>query len=355
MKRKSPLDLAADPFAERAAMPYSKRVQVLGGEFEFESNSRPLLRIVDAAYSGLPRHRFAKKTPHLRVSLRLHPDAGSLSGDEPPGLSLHSGAGLLCGTMDATNFAILSPRERAGLVVVSRGMLAQPYYVRYELIEFAVYTLAARAQGFVSLHAGCIGRDGRGVLLIGGSGTGKSTLALLGLMQGMELLAEDGVFVQPETLRATGLGSFLHLRADSLHFLQDAAARVSIRRSPVIRRRSGVEKFEVDVRRTRYRIAQAPLEITAVVFLSKESVVTRGAGVVSLLTPLSKSDLLSRLKASQPYAANQPGWSAFSKHVSRLKSFELRRGRHPLEAVDALQTLLPGSRRSVMSRRAGSS
>jgi energy-coupling factor transporter ATP-binding protein EcfA2 len=252
--------------------------------------------------------------------------------------------------VDSANFAVVSPRERAALVVVSRGMLAHPYHVRYELIEFAVYTLAARAQGLVSLHAACIGRNGRGVLLVGSSGTGKSTLALLCLMRGMELLAEDGVFVKPDTLRAIGLGSFLHLRADSLRFLPDAAARASIRKAPVIRRRSGVEKFELDVRRTRYDIAAAPVKITAVVFLSKESAVRSGAGVAPLLVPLGKSELLSRLRMSQPYAANQPGWSVFSKQVSGLRSFELRRGRHPLEAVDALQSLLGSSRRVVSGR-----
>jgi hypothetical protein len=355
MKRISALDLTADPFAERSAALSSRRVQVLGGEFEFETESRRLLRLVDTAYGGLPAHGLARRTPHFRVRLRLVPDAAPLSRDEPPGPTLHSGAGFLCGTVDSANFAIVSPRQRAGLVVVSPGMLAHPYHVRYELIEFAVYTLAARAQELVSLHAACIGRNGRGLLLIGSSGTGKSTLALLCSLQGMELLAEDGVFVKPETLRATGLGSFLHLREDSLRFLQDAADRASIRKSPVIRRRSGVEKFEVDMRGARYRIAQAPLEIAAVVFLSKQSAAKRGAGGAPLLAPLGKSDLLAKLKMSQPYAANQPGWGVFSKHVSRLSSFELRRGRHPLDAVDALQALLAGSRRNAAVRESHSS
>jgi serine kinase of HPr protein (carbohydrate metabolism regulator) len=52
------------------------------------------------------------------------------------------------------------------------------YLTRYELIEFAVFTLAQRVQGLVPLHAACVGRAGRGLLLMGGSGAGKSTLAL---------------------------------------------------------------------------------------------------------------------------------------------------------------------------------
>ena len=54
---------------------------------------------------------------------------------------------------------------------------------RYEMLEFAVFTLASRVQGVVPLHAACIGRRGRGLLLMGDSGAGKSTAALLGLAQ----------------------------------------------------------------------------------------------------------------------------------------------------------------------------
>jgi hypothetical protein len=224
-------------------------------------------------------------------------------------------------------------------VVVSRDMLRHPYHTRYELIEFAVYTLASRAQQLVSLHAACIGRNGRGLLLIGPSGAGKSTLALHCLLQGMELVSEDGVFIMPQSMLAIGIGSFLHLRADCLHFLGEAADD-AIRRSPIIRRRSGVEKFEVDLRRTQWRVARTPLEVAGVVFLSRQSASRRGTDKRPLLALLRKSELLEKLEASQSYAVHQPGWSAFRKHVSGVGAFELRRGRHPSEAIDALRRII---------------
>jgi hypothetical protein len=96
-----------------------------------------------------------------------------------------------------------------------------------------------------------------------------------------------------------------------------------------------VEKFEVDLRRSPYRLARAPLRIGSVVFISPES-----AGKRPLLTPLRNAALTEQLAASQQYAAHQPGWSTFRRQVSRLPGFELRRGRHPLEAVEALRELL---------------
>lgn len=326
------LDSASDPFGERTACPWRTRAEVLGGVFEFESNDRSLLDLVDLVYAGLPPHTFNADPPRFRMRLLLSNDAGPPTGDEAPPVRLHSGGGFLCGTMDGANFALISPAQRTGLVVVSRNMLQHAQVVRYELIEFAVYTLASRAQQLVSLHAACVGHNGQGLLLIGDGGAGKTTLTLHCLLQGMELVAEDAVFVAPDALLASGVGSFLHLREDSLQFPLPADDDAWIRRSPVIRRRSGVEKFAVDLRRSRYRIARTPLVITDVVFLSSER-----AGDASLLTPLRQSDLVERLAASQPYAANQPVWPTFLKHISDIRAFELRRGQHPSEGVEALR------------------
>lgn len=312
---------------------------MLGGVFEFESNNRSLLHLVRVAYDGLPPHTFTASPPLFRIRLLLTPDEGPPTDGETPRVRLHSGAGLLCGTMDCANFAVISPTARTGLVVISRNMLRRPYHSRYELIEFAVYTLASRAQRLVSLHAACVGRNKRGLLLIGPSGAGKSTLSLHCLQQDMELVAEDGVFVAPDTLLATGIGSFLHLRTDSLDFLRESGDDAWIRRSPVIRRRNGVEKFEVDMRRARYQVAPAPLKISSVVFLSKQRASRRGSHR-PLLFPLRKSELLEKLQASQPYAANQPLWPTFRKQACGIDAFELRRGQHPSEAVDALRRII---------------
>lgn len=327
----------SDPFAERIVCSLRSRAEVLGGVFEFESNAPSLLQLVDAVYEGLPAHSFGAEPPHFRIRLILADDAGPPTGVEPPPVRLSSGGGLLCGTMDAANFAVLSPAQRSGLVVVSRNMLRHAQVVRYELIEFAVYTLASRAQQLVSMHAACVGCEQQALLLIGDTGAGKTTLTLLCLLQGMELVAEDAVFVQPDTLLASGVGSFLHLREDSLGFLRGTDDSW-IREAPVIRRRSGVEKFAVDLRRAPYRIAPAPLQIAAAIFLSTEPV--SEPDNAQLLTALCKSEFVRRLECSQPYAANQPAWADFLKRISDIGAFELRRGQHPNDAVGALRRII---------------
>jgi hypothetical protein len=48
------------------------------------------------------------------------------------------------------------------------------------------------------VHAGAVGRDGRGVLLVGKSGSGKSTASLACLCQGMEFVGDDYVLLLSE-------------------------------------------------------------------------------------------------------------------------------------------------------------
>jgi hypothetical protein len=317
-------------------------IHVLGSRVRFESNSEELLRLVDAAYAGLPSHKLSRVEPRLRVQLVLTSSERKRTGAEPAPLQMMSGAGLLGGAAESSNFVVVSPHEFGALVVVSPRMLRFPYLTRYELIEFAVFTLTARAQGLVAMHSACVGRDGRGVLLLGPSGAGKSTVTLQCLIEGLGILAEDSVFVTPDTLLATGVSNFLHVRADTLRWIGQRSILAKIRKSPVIRRRSGVRKYEIDLRGGDYPLAERPLKIVAIVFLSAQP-----AAGQPLLERLSRKEALPMLVHEQAYAANQPSWAPFIRTVKRVPFFELRRGQHPSESVAALRELIDSPSRAT--------
>ena len=340
--KKTSDDLSPDPFREHAVRLKPARMRLLGCDFEFETEDPELRRIVDWAYAGLPRHRLSATVPKLKIRMMRAPRDGG-SGRRRPGgagiprLEMLSGAEFLGATTSASDFVVLSPAQRTGLIVVSPRLLRSDYHVRYELLEFAVFTLATRVQGLVGLHAACVGRRGRGLLLMGNSGAGKSTATLHGLLRGLEFLSEDSVFVTPDSLLATGIANFAHVRRDSLRFVPRESQGL-IRRSPVIRRRSGVEKFEIDLRRPEFQSTRRPLEVAATVFMTAERSV--GAGARSLASPLARAELLARLEAAQPYAARQPGWSRFRQRITGLPAFELRRGVHPEQTVGELEKIL---------------
>jgi hypothetical protein len=332
-------DANANPFRERSDPTFSVRKEMLGGDFRFVSASAALLQVVEIAYAGLPPHRLPAAAAEFRIELRLMPRRVTSPGTEPLPVRMQSGAGLLCGVMDASNYVVLAPAQRQALVVASEDMLDQPYHLRYELVEFTVFTLATRGLGLVPLHGACVGRQGRGVLLLGASGSGKSTLALHSLLHGLDFLAEDAVFVQPETLLATGVANYLHVQADTLRHMDDPVARRWLDRSPRIHRRSGVEKFEADLRQGPGRLAAAPLDLVGAVFVCAEATGDADA----LLSPVHAGEAAARLRTNQPYAATQPGWDRFEQRLIQRGAHELHRGRHPRDAVAALGELLVGA------------
>ena len=330
---------ARDPFVEDWRPRYRRRMGVLGSPVDFTSNSRELMRLAEHAFGGLPAHRLTKSGTPLRVYLKLANSAPALAAAVPPRVELGSGAGMLYGNMDAVNFALIAPRENAALVSVSRAMLRFGYHVRYELIEFAVLTLAARVNNLVALHAACVGAHGDGALLLGPSGAGKSTLCLQALRQGCEFLAEDSVFVD-DGLMATAVPAFLHLRCDARGAQQrDIAA--AVRGAEVIRRRSGVSKFEVDLRSSTWSTAPGPLRLRAAIVLNP-----RRARHGPLLRPLSAQRLLARLRLEQPYAARQSRWQSFCRRIAALPAFEMRRGATPADSATALRELFDAARLS---------
>ena len=326
---------ADDPFGEHTRPQLRARVSVLGGDFAVTSSDAALLQLVIDAFGGLPRHRLNGSAPRFHMHLRLADHAETWARRAaPPQPVFSAGAGLLSATVDAANFAIMDVRSSSALISISRAMLRRSYYARYELIELAFLTLASRAQELVPLHAACVGVGDECVLLMGGSGTGKSTLTLHAFAQGMQLLSEDSAFVSVDSLRVTGAPNFLYVNHNARVWLPPGDLRRALEKSPIIRRRSGARKYQVAVSQLVGRIARKPLRLAATVFLSP-----RAAGSRQTLRQLEPKKFLSRLRREQPYASRQPSWSRFEHRAIDLPAFELQR-MHPDDAARQLRTLL---------------
>jgi hypothetical protein len=97
---------------------------------------------------------------------------------------------------------------------------AIPASERAAPIREALQLLMA-ARGRLMTHAGAVGRGGRGVLLVGRGGSGKSTLALSCAIAGMEIVADDYVLLEPDSLTA-------HAMQSTAKLTEDSAARLGV-------------------------------------------------------------------------------------------------------------------------------
>lgn len=102
---------------------------------------------------------------------------------------------------------------------------AIPASERAAPIREALQLLMA-ARGRLMTHAAAVGRDGRGVLLVGRGGSGKSTLALSCAIAGMEIVADDYVLLEPDSLTAHAMQSTAKLTEDSAARLGVPAAAI---------------------------------------------------------------------------------------------------------------------------------
>lgn len=324
-----------DPFGEKSIRPFRRRVNVLGANCECTSNDARLIEILDQAFSELPRHELGSPPVDLNIALVLVGSASSSpAGWQQP--HYQSGAGLIVATVDAGNFAAISVSQRSSLICVTSDMLlSYPYEVRYELVEFALLTLASRVQDLVPLHAASIGINGYGLLLNGPSGSGKSLLSLACTLRGFDFLAEDAVFVSAEKGVATACPGFLHLHEGSLAHVSSSGVAHIIRSSPVIQRQGGARKYEVDLRRSGFSLADRPLRIVVLVMLSNP-----GDAAESLLARVSVGELMEELERDQGYAAQLRSWQAFRTMIAELPAYRLAYRPDPDAAANAFRELI---------------
>lgn len=77
---------------------------------------------------------------------------------------------------DAENQALLDLRTGSNFVWLNESAVADPLYLRHNFLEKVVYLLLG-ASVVTDIHAGCVSKQGKGILLCGDSGAGKSTLS----------------------------------------------------------------------------------------------------------------------------------------------------------------------------------
>lgn len=153
-------------------------------------------------------------------------------------------------------------------------------------VNFCVFT---RPNRYLLLHAGVVERDGRGLILSGNPGAGKSTLTAALLFQGWRLFSDEVAMVAPGTREVLALPRPVSLKNESIEIIQRVAGADALGPSVSGTRKGTVAHLRPPTESVRR--ASEPADPRWIVFPQFE------AGAAVELTPVSRADALLRVAA----------------------------------------------------------
>jgi hypothetical protein len=275
--------LRCDPLEQALSLPLAACLFPLGFPLEIATNSQPVLDAAARAWDSYPEI-FSVQPLHLRVAV-----AADGSADVPRVPLCRGQQHLFVMISDADNFAVGDYTSQFAFCRLAPGALADPDFLRFHFLEGLVYSMLAQSY-LTMIHAACVSAGGRGVLLCGQSGSGKSSLAFACASRGWDYVADDASALVRGDRTRTVLGRPLHIR-----FRPSAAGLFpELRRYPEGRNMNGKPTIEVATATVPGLKPAFQARADFLVFLNRHSSNAQG------LFPISKLDALDRLLSDVP-------------------------------------------------------
>jgi len=179
---------AFDPYLYNAEMPLTAVYYPLGFPLEMTTNSEEVLEAAEESWGSFAQ-QFA--TPALQLKV------GVLDGEStecPAAPTFRAQRNLIVGAADHDNFCVSDIVQGFSFAWLTRAALSHRSYFRYHFLEAAALSHIANRHA-APIHAACVELDGRGVLLCGDSGAGKSSLSFACARAGWTYITDDASFL----------------------------------------------------------------------------------------------------------------------------------------------------------------
>src|SRR5579862_1385934 len=162
---------------------------VLGVPVRFESNSYAAIALAAETFGDAEAAKSWRRKPML-VRIVVHdepvgPSAVRVWSPDAARLIIHG----------ADRVAVADPLRRQAIAYVSCALLARRAEFKQTVLEALTFAIVDHYDRH-PLHAAAVARDGVMLLLLGPSGTGKSTLAYAAHLAGLTVVSDDTVWVQ---------------------------------------------------------------------------------------------------------------------------------------------------------------
>jgi hypothetical protein len=143
--------------------------------------------VLEAAKESFEHSRLSRTSETLQVRVGVSIVGGTECPPEPTRREYNHLYSLVA---DGNNQALLDLRSCINFTWVTSTAVNNRVYFRYNFLEKTVYLLLG-ASVVTDLHAACVSKNGKGILLFGDSGAGKSTLAYACARAGWTYTSDD--------------------------------------------------------------------------------------------------------------------------------------------------------------------
>lgn len=135
----------------------------------------------------------------------------------PPSPSYRFHAPILSSIADAQHYTLIDMEQKKTYISITRGSLQHPLYLQYFYLMMPLCTLPVRA-----FHAACVARNGRGILLCGDPGAGKSTLSYACARAGWDYISDDAcLLLDGPQRRVAGNCNLVRFRPSAAEFFPE--------------------------------------------------------------------------------------------------------------------------------------
>lgn len=253
-----PVERIFDPYLYRIEMPHSATYFPLGFPVRLETNSVAVLAAAEESW-GRCKQQFEIEPIRLRVGLKE--DGPNLCPDT---LTPRAYGPLMVGIADAGTFFVADLLRDACFAWITPGALANRHYLRHHVLEAAVLSHIANRY-CAPVHAACVARYGRGVMLCGDSGAGKSTLAFACGRAGWTYISDDASFLVHGRgdRQAVGNCHSIRLRPEAAAFFDEVKGR------PLTPRMQGKPSIEIATHELGWKNAAVETQVDYLVFLNR--------------------------------------------------------------------------------------
>jgi hypothetical protein len=184
-------------------LPFTGTFYPLGFRLDIATDSRDVLLAAEESWGGWRAEHDAMP---LTMRVKVTPD-GPLSGQASHSKQEH----LYSVVSDPHNFALIDLDSQFAFIRVSQATASDRSWLRWFFVESLAYLMLAQRH-VVMVHAGCVARNGSGVLLCGASAAGKSTLSYACARAGWTWISDDCTCLLPDSPERIAIGRSLQAR-----------------------------------------------------------------------------------------------------------------------------------------------